>query len=60
MKEETDEILTINTPDEGPVKVQKKEIDKRERGLSGMLPELAQVLSKRDLRDVVEFLATQK
>ncbi len=60
LKTETETELTLNSPEDGIVKVAKKDIDKRERGLSGMLPELAQVLSKRDLRNVVEFLASQK
>ncbi|MGI8965365.1 MAG: c-type cytochrome, partial [Limisphaerales bacterium] len=60
LKSETDNELVLNSPEDGIVKVVKKEICKREKGLSGMPPELAQVLSKRDLRDLVEFLAGLK
>ncbi len=60
LKSESDQELVVNSPEDGLMKVKKADIQKRERGLSGMLPELANVLSKRDLRDLVEFLASQK
>jgi hypothetical protein len=40
--------------------LKKADIKARERGLSGMPEELRQVLSKQDLRDLVEFLAGPK
>jgi hypothetical protein len=40
------------------VKISKAEIKTRERGLSGMPEELRQVLTKHEVRDLVEFLAT--
>ncbi len=60
LKSETPEILTLNSPEDGIVKVKKGDIVKREKGLSGMPAELANVLSKRDLRDLIEFLSTLK
>jgi len=60
LKSETPEILTLNSPEDGIVKVKKADIVKREKGLSGMPAELANVLSKRDLRDLIEFLSTLK
>ncbi len=60
LKSETPEILTLNSPEDGIVKVKKADIVKREKGLSGMPAELAKVLSKRDLRDLIEFLASLK
>ncbi len=58
-KEDANEII-LNSPEDGPVTIKTKDVAKRERGLSGMPPELAKVLSKKDLRNVIEFLATQK
>jgi quinoprotein glucose dehydrogenase len=60
LRAETPDLLTINSPEDGLVKVKKAEIIKREKGLSGMPAELANVLSKRDLRDLIEFLASLK
>ena len=60
LKVETDTELTINAGEDGLVKVKKSDVKTRERGLSSMLEELGNVLSRRELRDVVEFLATSK
>jgi len=40
-------------------KIQKDQIKTRERGPSGM-PAIAQLLTKRDIRNLVEYLATLK
>jgi hypothetical protein len=40
------------------VAIDKAEIKSREPGVSGMPEGFGQILSKRDLRDLVEFLAT--
>src|SRR5262249_40170705 len=42
------------------VKVRKNDIVTRVKGLSGMPEGLAEILSRSDLRDLVEFLATLK
>lgn len=48
-------------PAEGkPVIVQKDEIDERRSGPSAMPADLVQHLTKRELRDLVEFLANLK
>ena len=60
LKRETAEILEINSPEDGLIQIRKAEIQSRERGLSSMPEELRQVLTKRDLRDLVEFLANLK
>jgi quinoprotein glucose dehydrogenase len=60
IKSETKDSLEINSPEDGVVRVRKADIKSRERGLSGMPEELRQVLSKRDLRDMVEFLSSLK
>ena len=60
LKVETDAELTINAGEDGLVKVKKTDVKSRERGLSSMLEELGNVLTRRELRDVVEFLAASK
>ena len=60
LKSETADKLEINSPEDGLMTVKKADIKTRERGLSGMPEELRQVLSKQDLRDLVEFLAQSK
>ncbi len=60
LKKETADELEINSPEDGPMTLKKADIEKRERGQSGMPEELRQVLSKRDLRNLVEFLSELK
>jgi quinoprotein glucose dehydrogenase len=60
LKSESPEILEINSPEDGLIQLKKIEIKARERGLSAMPEELRQVLSKQDLRNLVEFLAESK
>jgi quinoprotein glucose dehydrogenase len=58
LKKETDTDLDINSPEDGMVHVKKANITSRERGLSPMPEELRQMLSKQDLRNLVEFLSS--
>jgi quinoprotein glucose dehydrogenase len=60
LKSETADELVLSSPEDGIIKVKKADIVKRDRGLSGMPEGLGQVLSKRDLRDLVEYLASLK
>ena len=60
LKSETPQILEINSPEDGLIQVKKADIKARERGLSSMPEELRQVLTKQDLRNLVEFLAQLK
>ena len=60
VKRETETELEVNSPEDGLLQIKKSDIKARERGLSAMPEELRQVLTKRDLRDLVEFLATLK
>ena len=60
LKSETPERLEINSPEDGLIPIKKSDIKARERGLSGMPEELRQVLSRQDLRNLVEFLAQSK
>jgi len=60
LKSENDTILEINSPEDGILKLRKADIEKRDRGLSSMPEELRQVLTKQEVRNLVEFLATAK
>jgi quinoprotein glucose dehydrogenase len=60
VKSESAAELELNSPEDGLVKIKKENIQTRERGLSGMPEEIRQVLTKHELRDVVEFLSTLK
>ncbi len=59
--ETADEItLLMPMPDAKPVKVKKADIKSRENAPSGMPPGLDQLLSKSDLRDLVEYVSSLK
>jgi quinoprotein glucose dehydrogenase len=60
LKSESETILEINSPEDGVLKLKKGEIKSRTRGLSSMPEELRQVLTKQDVRNLVEFLSTTK
>ncbi len=59
-KSETAAVLELNSPEDGLLKLNKADIKSRERGLSAMPEELRQVLTKQDLRNLVEFLSGLK
>ncbi|MGE3308676.1 MAG: HEAT repeat domain-containing protein [Limisphaerales bacterium] len=52
--------VVLNTPDAGVRTVKKSDIADRRRGLSSMPEGLAEILTPRELRDLVEFLAELK
>ena len=52
--------LVINSPEDGVLKFKKADVAKTQKGLSAMPDTMVQVLSKRDLRDLVEFLGSLK
>ena len=60
VRKELDSVLEVFSLEEGSTKVNKAEIIKREHGLSAMPEGLAAALTKRDLRDLVEYLAGLK
>jgi quinoprotein glucose dehydrogenase len=60
LKSESDSELTINSPEDGLITVRKADVQARDRGLSSMPEELGTILSKRDVRNLVEFLSTLK
>ena len=55
---ENDAQIIINSPEDGLLTLKKAEIQKRDHGLSAMPDGVADILSKHDLRNLVEFLAT--
>jgi quinoprotein glucose dehydrogenase len=60
VKRESATEVELNSPEDGLLKLKKADVKSRERGLSGMPEELRQVLTKHDLRDLVEFLSSLK
>jgi quinoprotein glucose dehydrogenase len=60
LRKEDAEYIYIDSAEDGPLRVPKAEIDNLDLGLSSMPNDAASVLSKRDVRDLVEFLASQK
>ena len=60
LKSETETNLVLITPEDGPVPVDKSAIQRRWLGVSPMPEGIWQQLSKQELRDVIEFIATLK
>ena len=58
MEESNDELI-IKTSDAEPVEVKLSRIAKRENQASAM-PPMGTLMSKREIRNMVEFLANQK
>lgn len=58
LKKETPGEIEIQSPEDGLVTVKKSDLTGREKGASGMLPDIAKLLTKRELRDLIEFLAS--
>ena len=52
------EVLILNPEDGSDVHILKSDIVTREKGPSGMPEGFAELLSRQELRDVVEFLGT--
>ncbi len=50
--------LELFSPEDGLMKIKKADIKSRARGLSGMLDNMREVLTKREIRDLVEYLAS--
>jgi quinoprotein glucose dehydrogenase len=59
-KSENADELVINTPQSGLVTIKKKDIETRQKSLSPMPEGMAQILSKRDLRDLIAYLSSLK
>jgi quinoprotein glucose dehydrogenase len=59
-KSENSAELVLNSAEDGAVTIKKADIKSRERGLSAMPEGVNNILSKEELRDLVEFLAQSK
>ncbi len=59
-KSENETELVINSPEDGITKIAKENIKSRSRGNSGMPDGLTEMLSRREIRDLVEFLSSLK
>ena len=57
IKSETAAELEVNSPEDGLLKLKKADITSREKGLSGMPEGFSGVLTKQEIRNLVEFLA---
>jgi quinoprotein glucose dehydrogenase len=60
LKSENETEIVVNSPEDGLLTLKKADIKERQRGLSAMPEELRQVLTKQDLRNLVEFLSSLK
>ncbi|MBN8248465.1 MAG: c-type cytochrome, partial [Verrucomicrobia bacterium] len=60
IKSETPEELVLNSPEDGLVTLKKSDITEREKGLSGMPEGFGELLSRQDLRNLIEYLASSK
>lgn len=60
LKSEDAQELVINSPEDGIIKVKKSEVTSREKGQSAMPEGMGTILSKQDLRNLVEYLASTK
>ncbi|HJO09581.1 MAG TPA: hypothetical protein QGH16_07000, partial [Verrucomicrobiota bacterium] len=60
INKETATELLLNSPEDGLVTVKTADIKERIKGPSGMPPGLQMIVSKRELRDLIEYLASQK
>lgn len=60
LKKETDTELEINSTEDGIIKVKKSDLASQAKGMSPMPEGMGQILSKDDLKNLVEFLASLK
>jgi quinoprotein glucose dehydrogenase len=60
LKKEDAENIYVDSPEDGALRIPKAEIEDLNPGLSAMPADLVTMLSKRDLRNLITFLAAQK
>jgi hypothetical protein len=60
LKSESPDAVTIQLPGDAPEILKTADIASRDNVPSGMLPNMGDLLTKRELRDIVEYLATLK
>ena len=60
LKNENESEVVINLPDTGLLTLKKSDIQSRQKALSPMPEGMGQILSKQDLRNLVEYLSGLK
>lgn len=60
IKEENEELVRLMTPQGALISVAKADIEDRAKGQSGMPSDITKALSRSDVRDLVEYLASLK
>ncbi|HWB03165.1 MAG TPA: HEAT repeat domain-containing protein [Verrucomicrobiales bacterium] len=60
LKSETPDAVTIQSPGEDPMTLKSADISRKDTIPSAMLPNMGELLTKREIRDIVEYLATLK
>ena len=60
LKSEENGVLTIQNPGMPAEQVKAADVTKRDTAPSGMIPNLGDLLTKRELRDIVEYVSTLK
>jgi quinoprotein glucose dehydrogenase len=60
LKSETPDEISIHPVDSGLLTIKKSEVENRHASISPMPEGMGQILSKEDLRNLVEFLSNQK
>ena len=60
IKEENEEKIVLNSPEDGIITIDADNINSREKGLSGMPEGLYLMLSKREIRDLIAYLGSLK
>jgi len=60
VKSENTDELVLNSPEDGILKIKKNDIKARAKGASAMPEGMVDIISRRDLRNLVEFLASLK
>jgi quinoprotein glucose dehydrogenase len=60
VKSESAEELVLNSPEDGILKIKTSDIKARAKGASAMPEGMVDILARRDLRNLIEFLASLK
>lgn len=60
VREETDDVIRLSTAESGVVALERKRVVEREPGMSAMPDGLAEFMTMRDLRDLIEALAESR
>jgi quinoprotein glucose dehydrogenase len=60
VKSENDQVIELNSPEDGLLKIKKTDIKTRVSGLSGMPEGIGNILSKQELRDWLAFLTSKR